>query len=41
MNPAALRPGTVLQWNVTAVEKLFDDGEDVLSRNPNITFLHT
>ena len=23
-----------------AIEKLFDDGEDVLCSNPNITFLH-
>jgi hypothetical protein len=23
-----------------AVEKLFDDGEDVLSCNPDVTFLH-
>jgi hypothetical protein len=25
---------------VIAVEKLFDDGEDVLSCNPDVTFLH-
>ena len=25
---------------VIAVEKLFDDGEDVLGRNPDVTFLH-
>ena len=23
------------------VEKLFDDGEDVLGRNPDVTFLHS
>jgi hypothetical protein len=24
-----------------AIEKLFDDGENVLSRNPDVTFLHS
>jgi hypothetical protein len=24
-----------------AIEKLFDDGEDVLGRNPDVTFLHS
>jgi hypothetical protein len=26
---------------MVTIEKLFDDGEDVLSRNPDVTFLHT
>jgi hypothetical protein len=25
---------------MVAIEKLFDDGEDVLGRNPDVTFLH-
>ena len=29
------------EYLMIAVEKLFDDGEDVLSRNPDVTFLHS
>jgi hypothetical protein len=25
---------------MVTIEKLFDDGEDVLGRNPDVTFLH-